>query len=1166
MDNFIDVNKYYDNEIIEKYPAIIAHEYKRLLDLIECNKIYGAFLQIKDMYEVLLKLPVLLVVAEINNKIEKSDLENKLLGQVLIKPLSMGDWLEIATKIKSDSLCKNDKVLNIILEIINVINKNQIVKWRNDNIGHGALALNDDVFHNEIKRNLDIIKEYLINFKNIYTDIELFVINNNDGYESLIGDKRARKIENVKGDEIYARYESNDYRLYPFIQIINEGIYFFDSYIYKKEKTSLLNYIIGNKINLKDEYINKLYKVYSSTELFSKLNSLMNDDIYLESELEILNQIEKTSGFEPPQYINTWIESIFINDNKKGLILLQAERGMGKSIFVNSIDQIGEYKQKSLDKYGVSIRAYYINDTYGSSIDNFEREINDIFTYDKSKNDKLKGTKIFGIESKEDVAKALNYYRKIHERYYNKNKILFIVDGIDENIKSNGHYLLDLIPDNSMLDEGVFILLTCRTNEEIISNKVLISKLDKIKFIDKKSFYRIDNDDYKNILKKYIKKKLKDLKSSDEDELDKILEYSDYRFLYLNVICQIINSNNVNVNISNINSNDFIESFFKILEEQYGEKFYNKLIDIFSIISIAYQPISINQISELLGESNPSFEIIPMLYDIKGFLVVERFKCGNVYSISNEEIKDTILNKFRTNVNKIINNYFDDILNAEFNEEYYIKCTEVFFVKNIRYYARLADINQERYINIRFIENLFKLISNVKFNLNNYDEVEIFIELCSEVIELINSLRYKFDTLNNESNNLKYFINNKVLIDLYMMRALSYTYINKQSKALEDYVISVNSLIKFKDTEEQKIKLAMCYSELGKIYRYINTNISIYNYDKAIKLYKELSKNDVKYKEDYLGNILNKANTYLRIDAEKAIYMYKMFIDEYKIDINNDNNLKNLSIAYVSKARAYRRIDNYNKAIESINIALEYYNKINIELKDEYFLAKLYVNRGSIYLKYYEKESNILEKVINDSENAINILNQMINDDKFIEVNTMINAYFNKGVVYFYNNEKEKSLNIFSKIEKMILEALSKNEYINYELIIFTYKYMIILNKENVFDYYNRIISTLNILRNMDDVSINKALEEVYYILLELLQEHEFDIIIKIAKLTESFINNTISVMSSKIKEDIVAIYTIISIACIKGEDNNKFKYYSESANTINPLLYQVIYSNFIYI
>ncbi|HAT4364008.1 TPA: hypothetical protein I9148_001542 [Clostridium perfringens] len=207
-----------------------------------------------------------------------------------------------------------------------------------------------------------------------------------------------------------------------------------------------------------------------------------------------------------------------------------------------------------------------------------------------------------------------------------------------------------------------------------------------------------------------------------------------------------------------------------------------------------------------------------------------------------------------------------------------------------------------------------------------------------------------------------------------------------------------------------------------------------------------------------------------------------------------------------------------------------------------------------------------MEKVINDSENAINILNQMINDDKFIEVNTMINAYFNKGVVYFYNNEKEKSLNIFSKIEKMILEALSKNEYINYELIIFTYKYMIILNKENVFDYYNRIISTLNILRNMDDVSINKALEEVYYILLELLQEHEFDIIIKIANLTESFINNTISVMSSKIKEDIVAIYTIISIACIKGEDNNKFKYYSELANTINPLLYQVIYSNFIYI
>lgn len=346
MDSLIDVEEYYDNEIIEKYPAIIAHEYKRLLDLIEGNKIYGAFLQIKDIYEVLLKLPVLLVVAEINSKI-KSDLEDKFIGEILIKPLSMGDWLEIASKIKKDRLCKNDKVSSIILEIINVINKNKIVKWRNDNIGHRALALNDDVFHNEIKRNLDIIKGYLIKFKSIYTNVQLFVINDNEECELLIGDKRARKIENVKVNEIYVRYESNEYRLYPFIQIINKGICFFDSYIYKKEKTSLLNYIIGDKINLKDEYINKLYKIYNSTELFNKLNSLVDDDIYLESELEILNQVEKTNGFESPQYINMWIDSIFRSDKKKGLILLQAERGMGKSIFVNSIDQIGEYKQKN---------------------------------------------------------------------------------------------------------------------------------------------------------------------------------------------------------------------------------------------------------------------------------------------------------------------------------------------------------------------------------------------------------------------------------------------------------------------------------------------------------------------------------------------------------------------------------------------------------------------------------------------------------------------------------------------------------------------------------------------------------------------------------------------------------------------------------------------------
>lgn len=188
----------------------------------------------------------------------------------------------------------------------------------------------------------------------------------------------------------------------------------------------------------------------------------------------------------------------------------------------------------------------------------------------------------------------------------------------------------------------------------------------------------------------------------------------------------------------------------------------------------------------------------------------------------------------------------------------------------------------------------------------------------------------------------------------------------------------------------------------------------------------------------------------------------------------------------------------------------------------------------------------------------------MINNDRFIETNTMINAYFNKGVGYLYKNEKEKSLNIFIKIEKMTIEALSKNEYLNYELIIFIYKYISILNKENIFDYYNKIINTLVILRDMDEASIDKALEELYYILLELLKEHEFDAIVKIANLTESFINNNISVISSRIKEDIVAIYTIITIACVRAKNNKKFNYYSELANTIHLQLYGAIYSKFI--
>lgn len=1167
MEWFKNKENYYDKEVIDGYPYIIAHEYKRLLDLLDMNQIYGVCLQIRDVYEVLLKFPILIILADINRKKEKLDYENELILEMLLKPLSMGDWVEKADQIIKNKLCVDTELLSILINITNVINSNQIVKWRNDHIGHGALALDDDEnFKNDIHNHLVIINDYVTKLKSMYSNIKLVINSKENGYRLLIGYKKIKNIELVNDNDICIKSSENEYSVYPFIEIIKNQVYFFDSYISKKEKTVLLNYIDGNKINVRNNEFINIYNISSNTVRLNKLISSFDDNIYLESELDILNQIEKLNSFESPQYINGWIQSIFEDQSKKkGLILLQAERGMGKSVFVSALDQLSVNKKKIFDRYKICVRAYYINDTYGSSIGNFEREVNEIFTYDIGKCNKVKGTKIFEVNSKQDVARLLNYYKFIQERYYNKDRVLFIIDGIDENIMYNEKFIVDLIPDESMLDEGIFILLTCRINEEIKDNRVLINKLAKMKFIENKSFYRFNNDEYEEILKNYIKKQIRNRKDINNNELNKILKYSDNRFLYLRTICQIIDSKNNSIDLGEIVRDDFIESFLGILKAQYGGKFFDKVLNIFIIIAIFYDKIGIKEISYILGESNPSFEILPILYDLKGFLVVERDKCGNVYSVSNEEIKDVIVEKFGIQINLLINNYFNDILDTNFNYKFDEKSIEVIFLKNITYYMRIAKIDEEKYINISFIEKVLQLIRNFELDSNNYKAIEIFIELCSEIISLVTKLEDKFNRLNKEENTEEtWVINNEVLIDIYLFRAMAYSYLNKQILALEDFILVENILTSSTEIDDQQERqLAICYSEMGKIYRYIDINKSIDSYDKAINSYYELSKSNKEYKDDYLGNILNKANTYLRIKPSEALKLYDLFINEYKTYTDNNEKFEKLSFAYVSEARAYKRLNNCEKALKNIELAFYYYDKIDGKSKDKYFLVKLYVNRGSIYLKFYDKNYSYMNKVIEDSNYLINILNGLI-EDKIIENNILINTYFNKALALLYKNELDESFKVFISVEKLVSESLDKDEYVNYDMIMLTYKYLIELDKDGISMYYSKLIQMLDVVKVMDNESANMILEELYYILFELIEKKEFKVITQLSYITKNFILCNIDMSeSNKISEDIVAIYTLISIAYYKENDQANFEHFSNLAIRDNLPLFTCLFNEY---
>ena len=1161
--------KYYIEEVTDKYPSIISHEYKRLLDLLDCGQLYGAFLQVKDVYEVLLKFPMLIIVSEINMKKEKLDLEKKLLGELLNKTLALGHWQENAYVIIKNKLCDTPDILKLLKDIVEIIEQNQIIKWRNDKIGHGALGFDYDIkFQEDIKKNLIIISNYLIKNKDIYLKLELVVIDNKGQINLLKGYNKADNIKNANKSELYVRYLDLQYCVYPFIEIINEGIYFFDSFIQRKEKTCLLNYPIGDKINIHDENFIKLYNQYKNDELVKGLVSSLDEDIYLQSESDILEQISRLNDFEEPEYIKKWLTYVLNESCKKGLLLLQAERGMGKSTFARALDQISLNNKDILDIHNLCIRAYYINDTFGSNIDNFEREVNEVFTYNNKK-DKLKGTKIFQINSKKDLAEMLNYYRDIQEKYFGKNKLLLVIDGIDENTTHNNNCILDYIPDSNMLDDGVYILITCRTSKELAYDSIILNKLQNINFTVSKSFFRFKDNEYIELLKKYAINQLSNIDKTqlNDEELNNILKYCDYRFLYLKTTCQIIKNSNINTQMLGLDNVNFIDGYLNILKFQYGEKFYGKLLNTFIIICLTYSPIGIREISYLLGEGNPDFEILPILHDLKGFILVERNSKGNLYSISNEEIKNTIITNYAKEINDIIAKCFNDILDIDFEKNYDDQIEEIFFLKNIIYYLNFTDIDEDKYVNPIFIDKICKLISNIKIEKISHDAIYNLIELSSQIIELMKKLEERFNVLNNESKDLQWYINLNLVINSYIFRATAYSYLNQQKLALKDYIYLKNMLKNNTESNEESIKkLASCYSEIGKIYRHINISESIKYYDYSIEEYKRLCTINNKYYEDYLGNVLNKANSYLRISPTKSLELYDFFINAYDPLNNCDNKFKLLSIAYVSKARAYKRLNNYEKALESINLGLNYVNKLNHDNKDEYFLAKLYVNRGSIYLKFSDRGTEKLDYALRDSVLAINMLNSLNEKDEIVEGNILVNAYFNKGLTYFYKKELIEANRVFIYCGKIIKELQRRNEHINCDLVIYTYKYLIQLNidkEDDILKYYEIIIDAIRLIDINDEMTNDKFLEELYYIFFHLINKKEYKVIIKLSSLTERFIDSYTECKTSRIIEDIAAIYTVISYAFLKENNKQMNDYFAGLASRMHPILHTFLVNEF---
>lgn len=659
------------------FPNFITHEYARFYILAEQGQYTGAWFELRDISEVIIKLPILigfsylfsLDIHQENNEVQK------ILKQLLTKSLSLGDWNDFLKM-----LCENNVIKEhlpdlhmILLSTFNFVKSCNVVNWRNEMIGHGALPFEDSTIFIE-----DMCK--------LSEGIDICLENSIEGYS---------KIRLWEEQELYAGVSDVKICLE---KCIFEKLFFFDSFDRKTTKVHWLDYLQGeHRRNVNNWYQQMAEKAFI-TDYLKVVKKAAARKRWEWQDVMCLQSSNIASRYEDNPPVMRWLEKCM--EKEQGIFLLTMDRGMGKTAFVSSINQLtAGVKEK--DWY---VRAYYCNALKYRIMEDFVTEFNSIFKMGKDSERTLVAYESAQLrwndgrkELADNLERVLDAERVEHAN--EKLKLLFIIDGIDEIYsKENQKNIFDFIPHKGELAEGVHILLTSRNGEteelnEYTQNK--IAELEKFSLTDTYNFTLrrpSDKKAYVKMLRAYLKKNLKSIdvdrnifsQEQETEFFEKISEKSNYRFvdyrLYVELLKETIKNKRPISDISSAENG--LQEFLHYMKQMMGEKLYKKAGRILLIVSTAYQPLTVGQcifLEELRTDASV-VDVLAVLKMFESFFVYRRTKNAEINNdtiieSANERYRNAVVDEFGDLTDEIVGDWLD------FIEAFY----QNRFLKNGRY-------------------------------------------------------------------------------------------------------------------------------------------------------------------------------------------------------------------------------------------------------------------------------------------------------------------------------------------------------------------------------------------------------------------------------------------------------------------------------------------------
>lgn len=580
--------------------------------------------------------------------------------------LTLGVWQEILCNLKGITGLDQEMrevCTSIYKSICDEGDKRfKLVKWRNSEIGHGALSLNidsDKIY--EIEKQMNIIVNiiythldffYSMDFSLITDCNSLIKFNGIDCLSSLNYDDSILKLS-LKG-------RNNDLNVDPLIKIYNNGIFLFDSFVPYRIDAFSIDYPNGIRDKCHGKLLEWLYKKRSQLNIpkMGECNSIYETIFSIDFTRQIAN-LSNAKDFVKPEYLINKIET-FIESEKSGILLLSLDRGMGKTYFSKALNQNDNTKDifDQVDTDWI-IRTIHLNTYTMFEAFLFQREVqNSIFTDSY--------TVGFNFNFSEDASdydkqKAFaNYLNKIRKReYYEEDqKFILVIDGLDELPVNETNSILSLIPHSSLLDEGVYIILTARTRSEKEKEFTLPQGYNDIfgeidNLVTRAGIYRetfhTSYDGYQNFIHEYLKQK--GIKLSKQQKSELMNDPERIKMVYIGIMTKCYNYNN---DLTIFSSDDIILTYLNIISirienrklntnadlSELKSRYMKIMIDVLTVLTMYNEPLNLYQIKYLIKEHTNDYELIGILNDIKGLISVTRAKNRHqLYALSHIDIR-----------------------------------------------------------------------------------------------------------------------------------------------------------------------------------------------------------------------------------------------------------------------------------------------------------------------------------------------------------------------------------------------------------------------------------------------------------------------------------------------------------------------------------------------